>query len=251
MRVFLILLGREIKAFFYSPIAYVVLCCFLFLQGLNFYLAVLGLNHATREHTIIETFFTSLIFWIPTLLAFPLITMRLFSEEYKMGTIESLMTAPVKDWQVVFSKYFATLFFYLTLWAPTPFYFAVFEWVTKSNASFSAGAYVGSYLMILLLGMFYLSIGCLASVVTRNQIVAAVLSLVAILFLFLTGIFALVQTNITPFLRDVVGYFSTIEHMDQFSLGIFDTRPIVYYLTMTGVVLFVTYQVFQSRKWRM
>jgi ABC-2 type transport system permease protein len=251
MRVFLILLGREIKAYFLSPIGYVVLFCFLFLTGFNFYITVSGMNQGPSELTVMEQFFNSLILWIGTLLSFPLITMRLFSEEYKMGTIESLMTAPVRDWQVVFSKYFGALFFYVMIWLPTPFYFPVFEWVTKTHAAVSTGAYIGSYTFMLLLGMFYISIGCLTSVLTKNQIVAAVMSLVAILVLFLTGLFALMAPTLTPLFRDLVGYFSSIEHMQSFSTGMIDSRPIVYYLSMTGFVLFITYKVFQSRKWRM
>lgn len=251
MRVFLILLGREIKAFFYSPVAYVVLFCFLFLTGYNFYFVVYQMNQGPSDQTVMERFFNSLIFWIPMLLSFPLITMRLFSEEYKMGTIESLMTAPVKDWQVVLSKYCAAVFFYIMIWAPTPFYFPVFEWVTKIHATYSPGAYAGGYSFMLLIGMFYISIGCLGSVLTRNQIVAAVISLMAIMVLFLSGIFFAMQPDITPFFRDLTIYFSSIEHMHNFSTGMIDTRPIAFYLTMTGFVLFVTYQVFQSRKWRM
>jgi ABC-2 type transport system permease protein len=104
---------------------------------------------------------------------------------------------------------------------------------------------------MLLVGMFYISIGCLASVLTKNQIAAAIMSLVAILLLFLSGLFALFQMNVTPLFQDLIAYFSTIEHMANFSNGMFDTRPFVFYLTMTTVVLTLTYQVFQSRKWRM
>ena len=189
MRLFLILLNREIKAFFYSTVAYVVMFCFLLLTGFNFYFTVYLMNHGPAEATVLEQFFNSLVFWICTLFCFPLITMRLFSEEYKMGTIESLMTAPVKDWQVVLSKYFGALFFYIVLWIPSVFYFPVFEWITKTHAAYAVGPYLGSYTFMLLIGMFYISIGCLASVLTRNQIVAAIMSLVAILMLFLSGFF--------------------------------------------------------------
>jgi len=251
MRLFLILLSREIKAFFYSPVAYVVMFCFLLLTGFNFYFMVTGLNNDPSDSTVMELFFNSIVFWILSLLCFPLITMRLFSEEYKLGTIESLMTAPVKDWQVVLSKYFGALFFYVILWVPSVFYFPIFDWITKTHASYSAGSYLGSYTFMLLIGMFYISIGCLTSALTKNQIAAAIMSLVAILLLFLSGLFALLQPNVTPLVRDLIAYFSTIEHMANFSSGMFDTRPVVFYLSMTTVVLTVTYQVFQSRKWRM
>src|SRR5918998_1410387 len=107
MRKFFTLLSREVRSYFYSPIAYIVLVFFL------------------------------------------LLTMRLFAEEFKLGTIEPLMTAPVRDWQVVLSKFFGALVFYLVLWIPTLLYFLLFQVVTKQPAAHSTGAYLGSYLMLL------------------------------------------------------------------------------------------------------
>jgi ABC-2 type transport system permease protein len=103
---------------------------------------------------------------------------------------------------------------------------------------------------MLLMGMFYLSIGCLASVLTRNQIIAAVISFAAITLIFFSGLLSFIVLNVTPAFRDFVGYFSAIEHMGEFSKGIVDTRPMIYYLSMTTLVLMVTHQILQSRKWR-
>ncbi len=177
--------------------------------------------------------------------------MRLFAEEFKLGTIEPLMTAPVRDWQVVLSKFFGALIFYLILWVPPAFYFIIFQQITGQAAAHSAGAYSGSYLMLLLLGMFYLSIGCLASVLTRNQIIAAIISFCAITLLFFLGLVQFILLDVSSATRDLLGYFSAIEHMGTFSRGVIDTRPIVFYLTMTIVMLALTYQAFQSRKWRL
>jgi ABC-2 type transport system permease protein len=251
MRLFFILLNREAKAFFYSPVAYVVMFCFFLLTGFNFYITVSLMNRGPSEVTVVEAFFNTIPFWICTLLVFPLITMRLFAEEFKLGTIEPLMTAPVHDWQVVLSKYFGALFFYIILWIPSAFYFPIFQWVTKVPAAYSMGAYVGSYSFILLIGMFYLAIGCLASVLTSNQIVAAIISLATVIILFLSGLMAYFVLNITPAFRDIVGYFSSLQHMMDFSRGMIDTRPFVYYISMTVLVLTITYQVFQSRKWKL
>ena len=167
-----------------------------------------------------------------------------------MGTIEPLMTSPVHDWQVVLSKFFGALLFYIILWLPSVFYFPIFEWITKTHAAWSSGAYVGSYLFILLIGMFYIAVGCLASVVTSNQIIAAILAMAAIIVMFLSGLLSFFILNVSPLFRDIVGYFSSIEHMMNFSRGIIDTRPIAYYVSMTVLVLSVTYQVFQSRRWK-
>src|ERR1700712_2137410 len=176
MNKFLTLLGREVRSYFYSPIAYVVLVFFLLLSGVDFCFQLSFMNGRPVPYAVQEAFFNSVFFWFAFVLIFPLITMRLFSEEFKLGTIEPLMTAPVRDWQVVLSKYFGALFFYIVLWIPTIFYFVIFQVVTHQTAATSMGAYLGGYLMLLLLGMFYLSIGCFASVLTKNQIVAAVIS---------------------------------------------------------------------------
>src|SRR5204862_5912362 len=98
------------------------------------------------------------------------------------------MSAPVRYLQVVLAKFFGALVFYIALWVPTLLYFAIFQKITHEPAANSTGAYWGSYLMLLLLGMFYLSIGSLASVVTKNQIVAAVISFCAITLLFFMGL---------------------------------------------------------------
>jgi ABC-2 type transport system permease protein len=161
------------------------------------------------------------------------------------------MTAPVRDWQVVLSKFFGALIFYVILWLPTLFYFAIFEKITHQPAGNSVGAYWGSYLMLLLLGMFYLSVGCLASVLTKNQIIAAIISFCVITLLFFLGLVQFILTEVSAEMRQSLGYFSSIEHMGTFSRGVIDTRPIVLYVSMTIVMLSLTYQAFQSRKWRL
>jgi ABC-2 type transport system permease protein len=198
-----------------------------------------------------EAFFNSVFFWFAFVLIFPLITMRLFSEEFKLGTIEPLMTAPVRDWQVVLSKFFGALVFYVVLWIPTTLYFLIFERITHQPAANSAGAYGGAYLMLLLLGMFYLSVGCLASVLTKNQIIAAIISFCAITLLFFLGLVQFILLDVSSTTRDMLGYFSAIEQMGTLSRGVIDTRPIVLYLSMTIVMLTFTHLAFQSRKWRL
>jgi ABC-2 type transport system permease protein len=251
MRKFYALLSRELRSYFHSPIAYIVLIFFLLISGVDFYFQVSFMNQRQVQYTVQEAFFNSVFFWFAFVLIFPLITMRLFAEEFKLGTIEPLMTAPVRDWQVVLSKFFGALVFYLILWVPPAFYFIIFQQITGQPAAHSAGAYSGSYLMLLLLGMFYLSIGCLASVLTKNQIIAAVISFCAITLLFFLGLVQFILLDVSSATRDLLGYFSAIEHMGTFSRGVIDTRPIVFYVSMTIVMLTLTYQAFQSRKWRL
>ena len=251
MSKFLTLLGREVRSYFYSPIAYIVLVFFLLLSGVDFFFQLSYMNGKPTPYSVQEAFFNSIFFWFAFVLIFPLITMRLFAEEFKLGTIEPLMTAPVRDWQVVLSKFFGALVFYVVLWLPTFLYFAIFKAVTGQSAANSTGAYLGAYLMLLLLGMFYTSVGCLASVLTKNQIVAAIISFCAITLHFFSGLLSFIMTEISSTTRQLLGYFSALEQMGTLSRGEIDTRPMVLYVSMTIVMLALTHQAFQSRKWRL
>ena len=250
MKTFLTLLEREIKSFFYSPIAYVVLFYFLLLTGFNFFSGASFLNRGPTEVTVVEAFFNTVLFWFPFVLIFPLITMRTYSEEFRMGTFETLTTAPVSDWQVVLAKFFGVLAFYVILWAPSFSYFAVFQLITKQQAANAAGAYYGSYLLLLLIGMFYISIGCLASALTKDQINAAVISFSAITLCFFAGLMSFIMNVTDPSAKNVNAYISAVEHMGDFSKGMIDSRPIVWYLSMTALMLALNFQVFQYRKWK-
>lgn len=252
MRKFYTLLKREVRSSFYSPIAYVVLVFFLFLTGINFYFFQLSyMNKRPMEISVQEMFFNNVLFWFAFVLIFPLITMRLFAEEFKLGTIEPLMTAPVRDWQVVLAKFSGAFVFYVILWVPTLLYFWLFQAITHQSAANSTGAYLGSILMLVLLGMFYLSVGCFASVVTRNQMVAAIISFCVITLHFFSGLISFVLQEVSSSTRQLLGYFSAIEQMGTLSRGEIDTRPMVLYLSLTVVMLTLTCHAFQSRKWRL
>jgi len=250
MRRFFTLLHREVSHYFHQPLAYVVLFFFLLLTGTNFHAGISVLNRETGQTSVVEAFFNTVLFWFPLVLIFPLLTMRLFSEEYKMGTIETLMTAPVRDGQVVLAKVLGAFVFYLVLWAPSVLYFFIFQWVTGQNAAGAIGSYLGAYTLLVLIGLFYLSLGCLASALTENQIVAAVIALALISLMFFLSLLSFLFLNASPALRELSYYFSTIEHMAEFSRGVFDTRPVVFYVSMTAFTLFLTFHVFQYRRWK-
>src|SRR5260370_26676253 len=146
------------------------------------------------------------------------------------------MTAPVRDLQVVLAKFFGALMFYIALWLPTLLYFAIFQKITQQAAANSAGAYCGSYLMVLLLGMFYLSVGCLASVLTKNQIVAAIISFCAIPLLFFLGLVQFILLDISSPSRGLLGYFSALELLGAFSRVVIPPPPIRLYLIMSHEV---------------
>lgn len=250
MRTFLVLLEREMKSYFYSPVAYIVLCFFLVLTGFDAYAMINLLNLQAVDITLVSAFFNNAIFWFAFIPLIPLLTMRLYSEEFKLGTIETLMTAPVDDWQVVASKFAGALLFYTVLWVPTLFYFVIFKYVTHEHSAEAVGALGGSYFLLLMMGAFYLSLGCLASVLTRNQIVAAIMALVFVVMFFFTGLFGIIFGTAGQAFKDFIAYFSSVDHMQHFTRGLIDTRTVVFYLSMTFFLQVLTFQIFQFRKWK-
>lgn len=249
MKTFLTLLGREVKSFFYSPIAYVVLFFFLLLSGVNFYFQIRMMNGIPIEITVVQAFFSTAIFWFPFVLSFPLITMRSYSEEFRMGTFETLTTAPVRDTQVVLAKFCGVLIFYCILWSPTLCSFAAFQYITGKAAVAAAGAYAGTYLLLFLIGCFYSAVGCLSSSFTKDQIIAATIAFTVTTILLLTGFIPEIFDITAPAIKDLFSYISAVQHMQDFSKGIIDSRNIVWYLSMTALTMFFTLQVFQARKW--
>ncbi len=141
---------------------------FVLLTSANFQFTLKLLNRTDGQVSVMVAFFNSPLFWFPFLLMFPLLTMRLFSEEYKLGTIETLMTAPVRDIQVVLAKFFGAFVFYMVLWIPSLLYFFIFQWQAQLSAAETISSYFGAYTIIALVGLFYLSLGCLASALDQK-----------------------------------------------------------------------------------
>src|SRR6266480_2591442 len=199
MRKFYTLLSREVSSYFYSPIAYIVLVFFLFVSGADFYFQISFMNQRPVQYSVQEAFFNSVFFWFAFVLVFPVITMRLFAEEFKLGTIETLMTAPIRDWEVVASKYLAALIFYLSMWLPSILYFLIFSWLGNRSVVGTGAQIWGPYLLLLAMGMFNVSLGCLASSLTSNQIIAAMMGLVFVLgTFFLTMINYIIDSSSSP-----------------------------------------------------
>ncbi len=255
MRVFLTLLKRELSAIFWSPIAYVVATIFLFICGLGFIVQIYQYNETDdpnlRDVTLLQSFFGNGFFWFVLIPMFSLITMRLFSEEYKLKTIEPLLTAPVRDWQVLLSKFFGALIFYGLLYAPVFSYFYIIWEVAGVSAVESRAAFWGSYLFLLSSGSIFIAAGCFASALTRNQVVAAIGSFCFSIIIVLGGyLFLSLQPEVAARNIELLVYFVMTEHIYDFSRGIIDTRPLIFYSSVTAFFLFCAYQAFQYRRWR-
>ena len=251
MRTFFILFFKELRSLFYSPVAWVVLALVMIINGFSFRAAIASLEMAPSPSSIVtRTFFTPL-FWYSYFFVFPLLTMRLFAEERKLGTYETLFTAPVHTWQVVLAKFWAAMSFYCLLWLPSLLNFAVFDWMTHGAADIPRGPLIGIYVLLFFLGLFNIAVGCLASALTSNQIVAAVTSFTICLMHYLLGLFATsLATNVRSSFMDLVRYFSTVDHIPTFATGLLDTRPLVYYSSLTALFLFLTHHIVEFRRWR-
>jgi ABC-2 type transport system permease protein len=241
---------KELAAYFLSPIAYVLTVFFLVFMGVSFQFLVGMLTGGVQvesTHAMNRLFGESIFFWIGLLMVIPLLTMRLFAEERKSGTFESLMTAPIGDTAVVMAKYGGALAFYAVMWTPTLAYAFILEAFSPSSMPPDWGPLISSYLGAFAVGAFFLSIGVLTSALSRNQIVAGISCFVLVFLLFLVGFVPYVSRNET--LQAVTRLLSSIDHMMDFSRGAVDSRALLYYLTGTAVTLFATVRVVEARRW--
>jgi ABC-2 type transport system permease protein len=231
---------REFAAYFVSPIAYVAIAVFLLVMGIVFSLVLT--NPAGAEASLRYTF-GNLIAALNLMVITPLITMRLLAEETSRGTIELLLTSPLREWEIVLGKFVASLGLYLVMLALTGFH--VLFLTLYGNPDW--GTMLSSYLGMALAGSALLSLGLLASALTQNQIIAAVTGFGMILVLLLAQFLA----NITsPPISTALDQIALFQHYFDFLKGMVDSRHILYYLSLTAAGLFLATQVLRSRRWQ-
>lgn len=235
---------RELGTYFRSPRGFVVVAAFLLLAGYFFYSNLVffilwggaSLPMGLWRHVFLDI-------RLLLLLVIPLVTMRLFAEERKLGTIELLWTYPVTDLQIVTGKFMASLSFLFIMIAPT----IVYPITLSMFHPIAAGPLIAGYLGILLMGTAFIACGMAASSITDSQIIAAVLTYgVLLLSWFLTWNEAVASEGLMRILLLV----SLFERFYGFAIGVIDTRDVAYFLFFTAFFLFVTIRVLQSRNWR-
>lgn len=243
MRNTLAIAWKEIRAYFTSPVAYVVALIFIALAAYFFVRSVDSILTGANfpEASLRETLEQISIFILPWLA--PVLTMRLLAEEQKIGTIELLLTSPVRDWEVVIGKFLAAMTFFLATLSLTLWFVLMLFW--RGNPE--SGPLLSGYLGMILYGGAALSIGLLASSFTSNQIVAAVISLGILVLLTFLEVAADQVTGVTSV---IVGQLGTTSHFDDFVRGIIDTSNIVYYISIIVIFLFLTVRSLETRRWR-
>jgi ABC-2 type transport system permease protein len=234
MRVVWTIVKRELGSYFSSPVAYVFLVIFLLLTG--FFTFTAG-NFFERGEASLAAFFS----WHPWLylVLVPAVGMRLWAEERRSGTLELLLTMPVAPWQAIIAKFLASwLFIGVALALTFPTVVTVNVLGEPDNGMIAAG-YLGSFF----LAGAYLAITCMTSAMTRNQVVAFILSVVLCLFLILAGFNPVTDLLVrwaSPAVVDTVAAFSVVTHFDGFQRGVVDLRDLVFFLSVIGFALFAT-----------
>ncbi len=228
---------KELRSFFNSAVAYVILTLFLLIAGWFFTSSLFLVNQADLRDVF------SVIVPLIYLFFIPAITMRVIAEEKKSGTIELLVTMPVRDVEIVLGKYFATLVLLATALALTFAYPLTISILGNPDG----GALIGGYLGLLLMGAAYLAIGVFTSGLTPNQIVAFITGF-ALIFVFF-----MLDKVIVFFpgpVASILEYASVTYHFENLARGVIDTRDLVYYGTMITLFLFLAVRSLEARKWR-
>ncbi|MCB0271684.1 MAG: ABC transporter permease [Bdellovibrionales bacterium] len=261
MKMVYVLMQKELKQFFISPIAYVVMMIYLALSGFFFFtnmeafsqqykylknmmqylnnpdiLARLNLN----EMVIARALFNMVFIFLFLL---PLIMMKSFAEEQKQKTDELLKTSPITLNQIIAGKYLGSLLFVTILILPTIAYQALLFYYSSPEL----GPVITGYLGILLFASIGIAIGLFASSITENQIIAAVITFVILLFLFIINLISHAQGSI---LLDIITYISVAEHLSNMLRGVIDTRDLIYFLSFIIFFLFLTKKTMETKGWR-
>jgi len=254
MRNFWTIFKKELRVYFTSPIAYAVMVIFLTATGYFFYnslayyslVSLQAMRNPYFENLNLVDMVLSPLFGnisVIMLLMLPVLTMRLFAEEKKSGTLELLFSYPVRDIEVLLGKYCAALAVLMIMVGLTGFYQLVL-WALGRSAP---GVIVSGYLGLFLLGAAFIALGVFVSSLTENQIVAAVVSFGVLLLFWVIGWSA---STVGPPLSRIFEYLSLVKHLVNFAKGIIDTADVVYCLAMIFFFLFLTLRSLESKRWR-
>ncbi len=254
MKNVLLICRKELNSYFASPIAYLLMAFFGLIFGFGFYTATRDVARFSfqaqmmgqqQPQNVNDAIIKPLLGFASTIALFliPMITMRTFAEEKRSGTIELLMTSPIRDIDIILGKWLGSLLLYLCVLAMSMINVAMlFAW-GKPDLKPVLVAYLG----LILQGACLLAIGVFISTTTRNQIVAGGVTFFVCLLLWLLSWFTAFDSSATA---QVVNYLSIVTHFENFSKGVIDTKDTVFYLSMIFFCLFMTHRAFESLRWR-
>jgi len=227
---------KELRSYFNSPVAYIVLSIFIFITGFFFTSSLFLMGQASMR---------PLFSLVPVVFLFfvPAITMRLLAEEKRSGSIELLVTLPTRDWEIVIGKFLAAWLLILAALALT----LIFTFTVSTLGDLDLGETAAGYLGLVLMGAAFAAIGTWSSSLTRNQIVAFIISLVLIAALsMIDDLLPILPLSMAPVLQ----FLSVSYHFENISRGVIDTRDLLFYFSLTFLMLFLAHNTLESRKWK-
>jgi ABC-2 type transport system permease protein len=244
--------SKELRGYFASPIAWVVLGLFAVIFGLFFIAHLESFSQQSMQagqyggapnvnQTLIRGLFANAS--VLVLFILPMVTMRTYSEEKRSGTIELLLTSPLTDMEIVLGKFFGAVVLYAALLAVTFFHLGLLFYYGNPEVRPLFAGYMG----LLLQGAVFISIGLFFSSTTKNQMAAGAATFVTLLMFWIIGWFA---DGASPLVRDIVSYLSITDHFDDFGKGVIDTKHLVYYLSLITFGLFLTLKSMDTERWR-
>jgi ABC-2 type transport system permease protein len=225
---------------------------FLLVMGFFYFMVLYGYDGELRNDPPATIYFS--VFFIPVFFVVPLLTMKSLAEERRFGTLETMLTTPASALEIVLAKYFAAYFFYIAMWALT----LLFPWIAikylqavdPSSPLRDTASLAGGFLFVCFSGLLYVALGIFASSLTRNTLVAGMLSFSMLLVLIIGGK-ALSDLSLPgvwlSHLQPVIDYLQTFRHLDDFTRGVVDTRPFFLYASNTLLVLGLTTLVVETR----
>jgi ABC-2 type transport system permease protein len=246
---------KELKAYFASPIAYIVIGFSAFLFGYFFIALLLNFDRMSLQAgsgfggpdsvNVNQMLISPLFMNVAVILLFtlPLVTMRTYSEEKRSGTIELLLTSPLTDLQIVIGKFLGAFVLYAAMLAATAVHIALLFWFGNPEWKPVLTGYLGVFLM----GGCFLSLGLFVSSLTKNQIVAGFITFAVFLMFWIVNWIASFMGTTT---QNVLNYLSITEHLNDFTIGILDTKHVVYYLSFIAFSLFLTVRSVDTERWR-
>lgn len=246
--------GKELRSYFASPVAWVMMGLFAFIFGWFFtvYLRMFMLNSMQAGQfgggqavNVNMSLIRPLLGNASVLVLFllPMITMRTYSEEKRSGTIELLLTSPLTDLEIILGKFVGAIVLYAAMLAVTVPYVAILFFAGNPEWR----PLISGYLGLFLLGSCFVAVGLFISSTTKNQMVAGAASFIVFLFFWIINWFA---DNAGPFFGPVLSYLSITEHFDDFGKGIIDTKHVIFYLSFIAFGLFLTLKSVDSERWR-
>ena len=253
MRNVLAIAGKELRGYFASPIAYIVIGFFALLFGYFYYVAVVFFNRQSMQMAMgmggtmnINQMLITPVFMNATvmmLFLLPAITMRTYAEEKRSGTIELLLTSPITDTEIILGKFLGAMGLYASMLAVTLIHVVILFMYGNPEWKPIASAYLG----LLLMGGCFISVGLLISSLTKNQIVAGVVTFAVFLMLWVIN---WIGTFVGPTAQAILSHLSITDHFEDFSRGVIDTKHLVYYVSFIGLGLFLTAKSVDSERWR-